>query len=212
MSIALVVLIWFVNFGISIWNAYAVGLAWVETKHNGGWPRVMAWSGAVMSACGFSWCYLIVLAFAAHGMEWLDLDSILLMLRFGYVLLIPAILSSGMTIMLDSWARAYRTRRLRDIGTAAWNTFAELHDVYNAIQNYDSAFGSVVDAFRKGGSSDDKTGCSGLILVTILVFLALFGGILTTMVIINRVAGNQPLIPKNYKPVPDADGYEPPPK
>src|SRR5262245_31409401 len=27
---------------ISFWNAYAVGLSWVETKHAGGWPRVHA--------------------------------------------------------------------------------------------------------------------------------------------------------------------------
>ena len=48
-----VILIWLLNFGISIWNAYAVGLAWVETKHSGGWPRVTAWAG-IMSASGFS--------------------------------------------------------------------------------------------------------------------------------------------------------------
>ena len=68
------ILIWLLNFGISFWNAYAVGLAWVETKHSGGWPRVTAWAGAVMSACGFSWCYLFILVYVARGLGWLDDD------------------------------------------------------------------------------------------------------------------------------------------
>ena len=41
---AFVILVWVVNFGISIWNAYAVGKAWVETKYSGGWPRFVAWA------------------------------------------------------------------------------------------------------------------------------------------------------------------------
>src|SRR5689334_14802320 len=150
------IFVWFLNFGISAWNAYAVGLAWVDTKHSGGWPRVMAWSGAVMSAVGFSWCYLIVLAFIAHGLHWLSDDDIALMLRLGYVLLIPAILSSGLMITLDSWARAYRQRTIGSIGMAAWNTYAQIHNTFNAIRNYDQAFGSVLDAFRGGGSGSSK--------------------------------------------------------
>jgi len=33
MGAALVVLVWLLNFGISIWNAYAVGLAWVAALY-----------------------------------------------------------------------------------------------------------------------------------------------------------------------------------
>ena len=64
-----------------------------------------------MSASGFSWCYLIILVVAGHGLGWLDNDHVELALRLGYVLLIPGILVSGLMITLDSWARAYRTRR-----------------------------------------------------------------------------------------------------
>ena len=45
MGHALFVLVWIMNFGISIWNAYAVGKVWVESKHAGGWHRFMAWIG-----------------------------------------------------------------------------------------------------------------------------------------------------------------------
>jgi hypothetical protein len=190
------IFVWLLNFGISAWNAYAVGLAWVESKHAGGWPRAMAWAGAVMSAVGFSWCYLIVLAFIAHGLDWLSADDIALMLRLGYVLLIPAILASGLMITLDSWARAYRQRTIGSIGIAAWNTYAQIHNTFNAIRNYDQAFGSVLDALRnRGDSGSDKkdNGAGALILVFVLVIVALFSGALTTMVIIRRVAGNNPL-------------------
>lgn len=206
MNVALIVIIWLTNFGISIWNAYAVGLAWVETKHNGGWPRFMAWMGAIQSACGFSWCYLIALSFVAHGLGWLEIEDIALALKLGYVLVIPGILFSGTGIMLDSWARAYRQRRLRDIGTAAWNTFAQLHNTFNAIKDYDDAFGSVVDSFSKNSKSDSKG--VGLLLVLALVLLAILSGIITTSVIINRVAGSQPLRPKSESQIPDSEGYE----
>ena len=48
------VILWCVNLGISIWNAYAVGGAWVESNHAGGFSRLVAWAGAVMSAFGFT--------------------------------------------------------------------------------------------------------------------------------------------------------------
>src|SRR5262245_4228351 len=193
MHLGFVILIWLLNFGISIWNAYAVGLAWVETKHNGGWPRIIAWSGAVMSACGFSWCYLIILAAAAHGLGWIDQDQVDLALKNGYILLIPGILSSGLMITLDSWARAYRTRRIRDIGLAAWNTYAQIHNTFHALRDLDKAFASVVDSLGSRGSSDDKKGGAALVIVFVIVILALLSGILTTAVIISRVAGNDEL-------------------
>jgi hypothetical protein len=197
MHAALIILVWLVNFGISIWNAYAVGLAWVETKHAGGWPRVVAWAGAVMSASGFSWCYLLILTYAAHGMGWLDEGHVAVALRLGYLLLIPGVLSSGMVITLDSWARTYRRRTIADLGRAAWNTYAQIHNTFHAIGDIDKAFGSVVDALSSKGSSsrnsDKKGGAVAFILVFVLVVLALLSGILTTAVIIYRVAGNTEL-------------------
>lgn len=196
MNFAILVFVWLLNFGISIWNAYAVGMAWVETRHAGGWPRFMAWMGAIMSASGFSWCYLIVLAFIAHGLGWLSDGNIAVMLQLGYILLIPGILFSGLMITLDSWARAYRTRRIRDFGAAAWNTYAQIHNTFHAIRDLDKAFGSVVDAFRggdSGSSSGKKNDAAALVLVFVLVVAALLSGVLTTAVIISRVAGNEPL-------------------
>ena len=190
-----IILVWVLNFGISIWNAYAVGKAWVETKHSGGWPRFMAWMGAVMSACGFSWCYLLVLVTVARGLDWLDDDHVLLALRIGYILIIPAVLSSGLMIMLDSWARAYRTRTIGSIGTAAWNTYSQIHNTFHAINDLDKAFAGVMNMLESsaGSSGDKKKGGAALVLVFVLVIVALVSGILTTAVIISRVAGNEDL-------------------
>jgi hypothetical protein len=201
MTTVFVILVWLLNFGISIWNAYAVGLAWVETKHAGGWPRAMAWAGAVMSASGFSWCYLIILVAAAHGLDWLDAEHLALALRIGYILLIPGVLVSGLMITLDSWARAYRTRRIADIGVAAWNTYAQIHNTFHAIRDLDTAFGSVVDALGSGGSSSGKKkDGAALVLVFVIVIVALLSGVLTTMVIVSRVAGNNDLPDTSYGP------------
>ncbi|MFO0824268.1 MAG: hypothetical protein U0792_14340 [Gemmataceae bacterium] len=147
MHAGFVILIWALNFAISAWNAYAVGLAWVETKHCGGWPRLMAWAGAVMSACGFSWCYLIILAAAAPEWNSSAMTTSRWPARSTTFCCCQGFLISGLMITLDSWARAYRTRRIADIGIAAWNTYAQIHNVYHAIKNMDGAFGNVVDRF-----------------------------------------------------------------
>ncbi len=193
----LVVLIWFVNFGISIWNAYAVGKGWVEAKHSGGWARIMAWSGAVMSASGFTWCYLLVLAALAYYFDWLTLDVIGVMIQLGYVVLIPGILLSGLAITFDSWANAYRRRTFGSFGTAAWNTYAQIHNTYSAIQGIGPALRNVTEFFtggsRRSRNSDRDGGGLLVLLVVALVLLALLGGIMTTATIIHRVAGTSPL-------------------
>jgi hypothetical protein len=194
----LVGFIWVLNFVISIWNAYACGKAWVEAKHAGGWPRFMCWMGALMSASGFTWCYLILLALIAYHFDWLKREHVLVALQLGYIVIIPGVLFSGLMITVDSWAQTYRSRRLRDLGLAAYNTYAQLHNTFNAIQDFGSAFTSVVDFFTRGKSGDhddDDGGGVALLIVAALVLIALFGGVLTTALIINRVAGNYPLPP-----------------
>jgi hypothetical protein len=61
-------------------------------------------------------------------------------MQLGYILLIPGILSSGMVITLDSWARAYRRRTIGSLGRAAWNTYAQIHNTYHAFSDIDKAF------------------------------------------------------------------------
>lgn len=190
---AVVVFVWFLNFGISIWNAFAVGRGWVETQHYGGWPKFMAWMGAIMSASGFTWCYLLLEAYAAHSGKWLTDQQLEGAISLGYVIIIPGVLISGLAIVVDSWARAYRTRRFSDLGVAAYNTYAQIHNTYHAFDGMGQAFTSIGRLFesdKKDSSNDDDNGGGlALLFVVLLVAVALLGGVLTTATIIRYSAG-----------------------
>src|SRR5438046_2595386 len=125
MAYLLVALVWLLNVAISIWNAYAVGKSWTEARAAGGWPRIMCWSGAVMSASGFSWCYLLLVALGAYHFEAIDETQVTVAINLGYILLIPGILLSGLLITVDSWARAFRQGGFLNYGAAIYNTYAQ---------------------------------------------------------------------------------------
>jgi hypothetical protein len=198
MGYVLFALVWVLNCGISVWNAYAVGKVWVEARHEGGWHRFMCWMGAIMSACGFTWCYLSFLALTAHYFQLITEGQVLVALELGYVLLIPFILFAGYAITLDSWVQAYRRGGFLNYGAAAWNTYASIHNTYSATRNLGGAFASLGDFFggRKGSRDRDGEGPSPIIIVILLVALALLAGVITTAVIIRRVAATDPLPPQ----------------
>jgi hypothetical protein len=192
MDLLLAVLVWLLNVALSAWNAYAVGKSWVEARAVGGWPRVMCWAGAVMSASGFSWCYLIFLALAAYQFDYLDREQLNVALNLGYLLLIPGILLAGLVITLDSWARAFRRGGFLNYGIAIYNTYAQVHNTYRAITGFGDAFESVSDFFGGEGRSDRKP---SWLVVLLLVAVALAAGALTTTYIIWKVAATAPLPP-----------------
>jgi len=183
----LFVVLWLVNLGISIWNAVAVGRAWVETKHAGGFQRLVAWAGAVMAAAGFTWCYLSLVAIVGGALGLVSGDAAGAALSLGYLIIVPGVLFAGAVILLDSWATAYRHRTLANVGIAGYNTFAELYNGYNAISGVPAAFKEVVGFFR-GGNRDRSVRLSGLVIGLVLVVL--LAGVLTTWMIIEHVAGS----------------------
>jgi hypothetical protein len=190
-------LVWVLNFAISIWNAYAVGKVWVEGRVAGGWRRFMCWVGAVMSASGFTWCYLIFLALSAHHFGYLTDAEVSDALNLGYVLLLPFVLFGGYAITLDSWAQAFRRGGFLNYGAAAWNTYASIHNTYSAWRNLSGAFTSLGNFFgeRRRRERDRNGNSSGIVVVILLVALALLAGILSTAAIIRRVAATDPLPP-----------------
>jgi hypothetical protein len=189
-------LVWVLNFAISVWNGYAVGKVWVEARLAGGWHRFMCWMGAVMSACGFTWCYLSFLALTAHYFQWLTEEQVVAALNLGYVLLLPFILFGGYAITLDSWAQAFRRGGFLNYGLAAWNTYASIHNTYSAWRNLGGAFASLGNFFgdRRRSKRDGNDG-GGILVVLLLVAFALLAGVLTTAAIIRRVAATDPLPP-----------------
>lgn len=189
-------LVWVLNFAISVWNAYAVGKVWVEARVAGGWHRFMCWVGAVMSACGFTWCYLIFLALTAHRFGWLTEDQVQVALDLGHVLLLPFILFGGYAITLDSWAQAFRRGGVLNYGLAAWNTYATLHNTFSAWRNLGGAFSSLGNFLNSRRRDRDRGGDGGPVVVLLLVAFALLAGVLTTAVIVRRVAAKDPLPPQ----------------
>lgn len=197
MAYALFALVWVLNFGISVWNAYAVGKVWVEARHAGGWRRFMCWMGAVMSASGFTWCYLSFLVLTANYFQWITAEQTMAALDLGYILLLPFILFAGYAITLDSWANAYRHGGFLNYGVAAWNTYASIHNTYSAWRNVGGAFAGLGDFLkRRRGRDSGGDDTNGIVIVVLLVALALFAGVITTTVIIRRTAATDPLPPR----------------
>ena len=198
--IAFVVLL---NFGISFWNARAVGLMWVETKQIGGFTRFMTWMGWIMSASGFTWCYLVILLFGAYygqpafikpGQPMLITQENLMQgFSLGYLIILPGILFSGLMIWVDSLVQAWRRRDATSIGIAAWNTFAQVHNTYSAIQGVPQAMKAVGGLFAGKGDARGKV----LLLIIALVAAAVVSGVLTTMAIVAHYAGSRPLPSRN---------------
>lgn len=186
--------VWFLNLGISFWNAYAVGNAWVESRHAGGWRRFIAWMGAAMADIGFTWCSLILFGLIANQVGWLNDYSFEILLNLGYVMIIPVLLFAGYAIMLDSWQRAYRQRSLTNMGFAGWNTFANIHNTYNAVNGFGDAFGKVIDGFFGGSKSKNKDSAQAMLILFLLV-LAIGLGTMVTYAIINRYAARDEPLP-----------------
>jgi hypothetical protein len=199
---AILLLIWVVNFAISWWNARSCGLVWAETKVMGGWHRFLVWCGAIMSASGFTWCYLILLVLGGYYAQasflepgeapYLTPEAVNAALSLGYLIIVPGVLFTGIVIWIDSLVQAWRNRTFGNIAGAAWNTFANVHNVYSAMRGMPEAWGSVKDFF--GGDSDsDDAKSKGILIVIVLVIVAIIGGIMTTWSIINHHAGTRPI-------------------
>lgn len=189
----------FVNLGISWWNARVVGLDWVESKFIGGYVRFMCWMGWLMSALGFTWCYVLMLSLLAHGSGYIDAREMQAAISLGYVVVIPGILVSGLFIWIDSVVIAWRQRDLPSIATAAWNTFAQVHNVSSAVSGIGPAFKSIGGLFSDADEDEAKIGA--IIVVVLIVVAAVAGGFVTTELIRRHYAASRPL-PERAVPQP----------
>jgi hypothetical protein len=187
----IVALLLAVNLGISWWNARITGLDWVESKMMGGYVRFMCWMGWLMSALGFTWCYVLILAIVAHGAGYIDARQMDAAISLGYLVVIPGMLVSGLFIWIDSLVVAWRRRDLPSIATAAWNTFAEIHNTYSAVSGIGAALKSVGGLFSDADEDEAKVGA--VIVVVLIVAAAVAGGFVTTELIRRHYAAMRPL-------------------
>lgn len=194
MEILFIAFIWLLNFAISWWNGYAVGKCWAEAKAVGGWMRFMTWMGALMSAAGFTWCYLILEAALGAGTGLLSASAVTFMLSLGYVILVPVILFAGYAITFDSWARAIREGGILNYGVAAYNTYATYHNTVSAISGMGEALGAVGKGLGEIASGDDEGKGIPIVIGIVLAIIAFGLGILTTVLIIKKSAASAPLL------------------
>jgi len=173
------------NFGISWFNAHSVGRSWADSKAIGGWPRFTIWCGAVMSASGFTWCYLGVLCLIATATGLLPMRYVQIALELGYVLIILPVLGSGIAIWMDSVTTAWRRRDAASIGVAGWNTYAMAHDTCEAATTLPGIFKNLGSVFSE---ADDDAEGKLIYLAVLIVVLALCGGIFTTMAVVRSTA------------------------
>lgn len=191
----MIILIWFLNFAISWFNAWGCGKTWNESKANGGVPHFMNWMGAIMSASGFTWCYMVVVGWLGstiplkhddHGqlVPLLSQHMLEAFCNLGYLAIILPIIGSGLAITIHSWGVFWRRRTFGDGAIAGYNTFAQVYNMYEAFQGIPRAGRGVLDFFW--GDKDDDRDASAIVVA--LVLLSIAGGILTTRAIIRSVA------------------------
>ena len=139
-----------------------------------------------MAACGFTWCYLVIVGLLGTiipltneetGITAPLLDPATLQAFFdlGFLVIVPPILGSGLVITVASWRQVARSRSTGDGLIAGWNTFAQVHNTYTVISETPKLLSRLGDFF--GESSKDK-------IVILLVGIAVAGGLLTTYGII----------------------------
>lgn len=173
------------NFVISWFNAWSVGKSWIEAKSSGGWARALTWSGAIMSASGFTWVYLALLALIAQATGKVPHKYTDAALHLGYLAIILPIIGSGLVITAQSWAHYWRERTFTNAGFAGWNTFAQVYNMYEATSMIPESIKSIAGTFN-----DDDDSAPLTALVVLAVVGSLFAGILTAIVIIRRTMSN----------------------
>jgi len=213
-----------VNFGISWFNARNVGRIWSESKQIGGGARVLAVSGYIMAIAGFTMVYSVLLiiltSWVAPYLGYLSPEQADMLLQLvsdlSYVLIILAIIPTGIIIWINSLITFWKRKSLRNGGIAAWNTFAMVSNVVSASRNLPSAIG------RIAGTMKNQRGNSAVILLAIIIVLcAILGGFFTASTIMHRadkkydlfsaVNGGRPLADQGsasvYSNVPDPRRY-----
>jgi hypothetical protein len=200
------ILILILNTGISYWNAYVCGKSWVESKALGGKIRFLVWCGAVQSAMGFSALLIFPLIFLAHSQAPNYFTDVYFngAISLWYLSVIFPVLGTGFAITIESWVAAYRDQSLLNMGAAAWNSFAAIHNAGGAVEGVGTvssvvgnSFGSAFDVAKGGDDPRATFAIMGLLIMLAIVAIALIGGVWLTAIIIRRYAGAVPLPARN---------------
>jgi hypothetical protein len=188
------------NFVISWMNCWSVGGIWAESKALGGSVRLLAWCAAIQAAIGFSSVLGFLVGAVAYHLHFLSPRAADAAESLWYLLIIVPAVGTGLIITIESWIAAYRERSLLNMGTAVWNTYAQLHNIAGAIDGVGEAFSNVFSFFS---SEDEEEGGLGALVIG-LVVVALAGGVALTVVLISYYSGRLPVPARPKQPVASA--------
>jgi len=184
----MLILILILNFAVSWWNCYAAGGMWAESKALGGFPRVLAWSAVIQAGIGFSSVFGFAFGYVVYLAGYMPPKVATGAVSLWYLLVIVPAVGTGLAITVHSWIIAFRERSLLNMGTAAYNTVVQLHNMYGMIDGIGKAFSGIGELVE-----DADRDSMPLILAVLLVGFALGSGAYLTYALVNRYAGRIPL-------------------
>lgn len=184
----MLILFFVLNLVISFLNAWGAGRTWNLTKQVSTIAYILNWCAAIMSACGFTWCYSIILVFGGLSFGYLSPEQAQLAFELGYVIIAPAIVGTGLIITVNSWVEFIKKPSLGGGMTTAWNTYAQYRNTVDLINFFPDFLGDVFAGSTRSKESDDDSSSKLTLMVVLTVVLALLAGILTTRYIILRTA------------------------
>jgi hypothetical protein len=183
-----VALVW--NIFASFWNARVVGKTWYEAKAIGGFTYVAAWAGAIMSAVGFTSVYAVLVAILGATFGFLPHTALKLAMDMVFVLIAIPALITGYIITIEAWIIAYREKSLLGAGVATLDTVLSVYNTMSVVNSFPKAWDNIKEHINADSDFDLDSDLAKAIVVAGVV---LFGGVLTTVLIMRRYMGTMPL-------------------
>jgi len=163
---------------------------WSESKAIGGFIRVLAVSVYIMSVSGFTMVFgMILLLLAPHIVPLIPAFSdvpveefMVLALDMLYLLLVLAMIPTGLIIWFNSLVHFWRKKTLANGLVLGWNTYAQIRNTANAVKHVPSAFQRVTRSLFGGNRKNNVV----VAIALLIVILAVIGGWLLTSAIVKK--------------------------
>lgn len=177
------------NLFVSWSNAKFVAYNW-RVAGKGGFAWWINGCAAVMSACGFTWCYALLYAHAGHALGYLSAGGLRAVQELVYVAIIFPVLGTGLGITLYTLERAWRSGDGFEIANGLYNVGAQVHNTAGAIRELPGVFEHLGGFFGGSSKSDKDNDNPGAALVVLLAGVAMLAGVATTWWIISSTVND----------------------
>jgi len=168
------ILVMIFNLVISLWNAYASGYNSVilEKTRNMKFRDFFSIAnsfGLVLSFAGATYALSFFLSYLAYALGQINVDVVLLIASYSFIVLGGLIVFSGIVITIESILIAYLKRNFWSVLVAIYNTFASVWNIFVYI----SSFRYAKDIADKYGSDEDNR-VKAIIIIIIAALIAIF--------------------------------------